>query len=245
MKRFIAYFDYLGFKEFILQNSEEELERRLGRFIYSITSSISEKHFQPTPTTLQVDLSESNINFLNISDTLIFWTKDDTVESCKELLEIAYRLNINAIQQFLPIRGCVVYDYFKVKFGQEQNEKGTYFGLNYMFGKGLINAHLKTEQLNWAGAVIDNSVVSRIENETQFGPFINDLAKEYEIPYKGFYRKEYAFLFAKESEMNQEIYERFIQIFKITFEMDSKSITPSVQEKMNNTFTFLKSHIKI
>lgn len=244
MKTFIAFFDFLGFKEYIIQNSEEELERKLGSFIHMITSSISETYTEPTPTTLQSDLSYSNINCLNISDTIIFWTKDDSIESCKELLEVSHRFNVNAIQQFLPVRGCIIYDYFNFKFGQDGNEKGSFFGLNYMYGKGLVKAYTKTEQLNWAGTVIDISVVERIDKETHFGPFVKEIAKEYQVPYKGFYRKEHSLLFTKENEMNEEVYTRFSEIFRITFEKDSKSMTPSVEEKLKNTLEFLKSDIK-
>lgn len=244
MKHFIAYFDYLGFKEFLLQNSEEELERRSYHLLRDIEKSLSDKYKIKSSGQAVADLSESNINCLNISDTVIFWTKDDTLESCKELLEVAYRFNWNNNIFYFSVRGCVIYDNFNFISGKQQNERGSLYSPNLMFGKGLLNAHIKTDQLNWAGAVIDNSVVERVMKETNFSAFIGDMAKKYLVLYKGFYKKEYAFLLRKENDLTEEQSKNDEDSIRNNFEGDNKSINASVEEKISNTIKFLRSGIK-
>ncbi len=245
MKHFISYFDYLGFKEFLTNNTVEELERRsyhlLAEIERSLSESIKRRPLKPTVA----DLSQSNINCLNISDTVIFWTKDDTLDSCKELLQVSFRFNsMNNLFQ-IPVRGCMIYDDFNIITGISKNVKGTIYKPNMMYGKGLLNAHIKTEQLNWAGSVIDNSVILKVVELGQNNSFFKEFAKEYNVPYKkGIKKKEFAFLLRNKEGFNKNEFESDKKRIMETFKKDNKQITSSVKEKMENSIEFLKSEIK-
>lgn len=240
MKHFISYFDYLGFREFLLNNSEAELERRSYHLLGEIERSLSETYKQKHPGYIVPDLSESNINCLNISDTVLFWTKDDSLESCKELLEVSFRFNWqNNLFQF-PVRGCMIYDDFNIISGKSENSKGSVYLPNLMYGKGLLNAHNKTEQMNWAGSVIDNSVIEKVQTLGEYNSFFSEFAKEYKVPYKGYYKKEFAF-FMRDKEIKPENFKTLEENIIRVFELDNKRITPSVEEKMNNTLEFIRS----
>lgn len=82
MERFIAYFDYLGYKEFILNNDSKHLRTRAGHILRDIEASLGQgKYKEPHNGIIVADLSETRINCLNISDTVIFWTNDNSIES--------------------------------------------------------------------------------------------------------------------------------------------------------------------
>lgn len=240
MKTYIGYFDYLGYKEFLLRNTEKYLKRRAGHILRDIETALSKDNFKKVnEVSIIPNLDESNINCLNISDTIIFWTNDDSIESCEEFIRVCHHFNWLQNLFNFPVRGCLIYDNFEFMTGKQTSKNGAVYSPNLMYGKGLLQAHIKSESINWAGTVIDNSLINKI-TQGSIPTFITDCAIEYNVPYKGYYRKEYALKIGKPVK-NQKQLDGYIDDIKRVFEMDNKSITPSVEEKMNNTINFLKS----
>lgn len=240
MKHYIAYFDYLGYKEFLLRNSEEQLKVRASHILRDIETSLSQdKLKEASPGVAIADLSSATINCLNISDTVVFWTLDDSIQSCIELLNVCYMFNWKQILYNFPVRGCIIYDNFNFITGQQYSANGAIYSPNLMYGKGLLNAHEKTENINWAGTVIDNSVIEKVSREKDFQEFLKEKAIKYKVQYKGFYRKEYA-LRLVHGTLNDTAYENYKNNIIRVFEMDNKSVTPSVEEKIKNTVDFLE-----
>lgn len=239
MKKFIAYFDLLGYKEFLLRNSEEHLRRRASHILRDIELSLSQDKTKKAGMGAVADLSNVTINCLNISDTVIFSSQDDSIESCLELLNVSYAFNWKQILFNFPVRGCIIYDNFEMVTGQQYNAKGASYSPNLMYGKGLYSAHEKVELLNWAGTVIDSSLVEQMIDKKEFYDFLKEKAIKYKVPYKGFYRTEYA-LRLVHGELNDVALANEIRNITGVFESDSKSVTPSVEEKMKNTIEFLK-----
>lgn len=240
MNKFIGYFDLLGYKEFLLVNTELHLQRRANHILRDIETSLSEK-LKELSGGFVADLSDVNINCLNISDTIIFWSMDDTIEGGIELLNVCYRFNWKLNQHNFPVRGSIVYENFAFITGKQHSTKGAVYSPNLMYGKGLLHAHEKTELLNWAGTVIDNTVVEKMWIEAAFQDFLKKNTILYNIPYKGFYKKEYALRLVI-GKLNEKAFINYKRDIIRCFENDNKSITPSVEEKMNNTIEFLKGH---
>ena len=244
MKTFIAYFDYLGYKEFLLRNTEKRLKIRAGHILRDIETALSQDKFkQVNPAMVIPDLSECNVNCLNISDTIIFWTKDDSMESCEELIKVCHHFNWRQNLYNFPVRGCLIYDNFEFMTGRQTNPNGAVYSPNLMYGKGLLHAHSKSDSLNWAGTVLDTTLIEKI-SESTIPPFIYEYAIKYKVPYKGFYRKEYA-LKLTQNISNQTQIDGFIDDIYRVFEMDNKSITSSVEEKMKNTIDFIKFNYEL
>ena len=101
MKKYIAYFDFLGYKEFILNNDSDYLSIRINHIVRDIKLVLSKGKFkEPDGFTISPDISQTRINCLNVSDTIIFWTFDDSIESLEELLIIANEFNWRQIKIF-------------------------------------------------------------------------------------------------------------------------------------------------
>ena len=93
MKKFIAYFDYLGFKQFIENNDLDYQKRIMENNFRDIENALGQgKLKQPTHGAI-ADLANSNINCINFSDTIVFWTNDDSESSLIEIIEVAYKFN--------------------------------------------------------------------------------------------------------------------------------------------------------
>jgi len=240
MKRFIGYFDYLEFKEVLLNNSEDYMRRRAEHLLRDIETSLSQNEtMEQRPGVAVADLNVTTINCLNISDTVIFWTPDDSADSCLELLNICHMFNWKQILFNFPVRGAIIYDDFHIITGQQHNPNGAVYSPNLMYGKGLYHAHEKTEMLNWAGTVIDNSLHEKMSSDQTYIEFLEKKAIKYRIPYKGFYRKEYAMRLA-DSELNDLAFANTARNIYGVFEGDNKSVIPSVEEKIKNTLAFIE-----
>lgn len=243
MKQFIAYFDYLGFKQLLEGNDEERLENRAGHILRDLGMALAyDKDPVLDDGIFRPDISNNSINCLNISDTVIFWTIADTIANAKELFEVAYSFNWRSNLHNLPVRGCLIYDSFKFNNYSQRNSQDAIYSTNLMYGKGLLKVHNKVENLNWAGTVIDDSFVTKIRKEANFSTFFDDKVKEYLIPYKGYYCKEIAMQIGKPIIDNEVALTNVIKMIKENFESDFKTITPSVEEKMNNTIKFIESN---
>jgi hypothetical protein len=245
MKKFIGYFDYLGFKDFILNNDLAYQNRIMNNIFRDIESALGNGKYKEASIGVIADLSESRINCVNFSDTVVFWTKDASIDSLKELLDVTYQFNYQAIEYFFPARGAIFFgDIVHVDFRQ-QNEGGGLYNLNSIFGQGLVEAHLKTEQQAWAGSVIDQSVINvLLEREINPDEFLKEYAKKYKIPYKPEFEvdfEEFALCLCK-GNLNDEAFKNVSNSIARNFTDHKKSIDhPDVKLKLENTIKFLES----
>ena len=245
MKSFIAYFDYLGFKEFIENNDLEFQQRIIGNNFRDIESALGQGKFKEAPHGVIADLSTSRINCINFSDTVVFWTKDETEQSLIELLNVAYKFNWQAIDLCFPVRGSVVYGELLYIGFKESNGGGGFYNVNSVFGKGLVKAHLKADGQNWAGTVIDESCINELNNRGyNIAEFLSPYAKKYRVPYKNAVKLQEEYVFNLiQGTLNDEAFKNISKGIKDNFAAYNKSVdNPDVQEKLRNTLTFLESH---
>lgn len=243
---FIAYFDFLGFKEFILNNTDEnELMRRMGHIFRDIESAISQGKYQPpVDGRILADLTHSKLNILNISDTVVFWTNDTTMESLEELIKVAYDFNWRENLFNFPVRGSITKGKIRIVDGRNKNEKGGSYGVSCLYGKGIVNAHIKAESQEWAGTVIDNSIISEFDSEVEASTFLEPYAVKYSVPYKVAViqeTEEYVFKLTK-FKLNNVAFGNTKKSIERVFSQDNKSTShPSVQLKIKNTIDFLST----
>ncbi|MGD9993918.1 MAG: hypothetical protein AB7S69_11515 [Salinivirgaceae bacterium] len=247
MKRFIAYFDYLGFKKFIENNDLEYQKRIIGNNFRDIENALGHGKTKEASRGVIADLEMSIINCINFSDTIVFWTNDDSEDSLLEILKVAYRFNMHAVDFFFPARGALVYDeiiYIDVK---KQNEAGGLYNINSVFGKGLVKAHEKAEKQHWAGTVIDNSFIEELANRNyEIDTFLSSYAKKFKVPYKNGHElpDEYV-LNIIEGKLTNEGLKNFENRIKENFSRHKKTIDNQyIQEKIDNTLKFLNSFYK-
>src|SRR5690606_13471758 len=140
-----------------------DIERALGQGKYN----------KPHNGRILSDLSKSRINCLNISDTVLFWTNQCDYESLKELILVSYNFNWMQIGFNFPIRGALVKGKIQLVSGQIANQNNGYYSVQCLYGKGLIKAHEKAESQNWAGTVIDESIILDLNKQNDGIEFLN------------------------------------------------------------------------
>lgn len=244
MKKFIAYFDYLGFKQFIENNDLDYQKRIVGNNFRDIESALGQGNSKEAQHGVIADLTNSNINCINFSDTIVFWTNDDTESSLREILEVSYKFNWQAIDFFFPARGSIVYGEIEYVDFKQKNEAGGLYNINSVFGKGLVKAHEKAEKQHWAGTVFDESFIDElilrgIDPETLLKPY----AKKYKVPYKnGFELPDEFVMNIIKGKLNDEAFKNYGNGIRENFSRHKKSIdSQDVKEKIENTIAFLAS----
>jgi len=242
MSCFIAYFDLLGYKQFILNNSLEWQHKRAMHILRDVEFSLSQnKMIQGKSGNMIADLSHVKINCQVISDTVLFWTDNDEYNSLLEMLNVCYLFNKTMVIHNFPLRGVIIKDALTLISGLQNGKGNTTYGHNLIYGNGLLNAHIKAESLNWSGTVIEDKIVKEFWSKKRFNDFINKKTKLYEVPYKSYYKKEYALDLGE--NLNEISINNLARYIKDTFEKDNKSIDESAKTKLENTLKFLNSHL--
>lgn len=247
MKKFIAYFDYLGYQKFIENCEPERLMERIGHILRDVEMAMGNGQYNQSPRGhLIADTSTSRVNCLTISDTVIFSTQDDSIESLREILEVAKKFNYQSIFLNMPVRGVIVYDQYEMISSQNRNPQGAIYSANMIYGKGLVYAHVKAESLNWAGTVVDDSVINRINEFEDVNGFLNPYAKIFPVPYKvePYVRNEYALKLLVDGQNKASIENKSNNVLA-SFARDNKPVdSERVKALINNTLEFVRSHLE-
>ncbi|MDW8274728.1 MAG: hypothetical protein RMJ53_10910, partial [Chitinophagales bacterium] len=195
METFIAFFDVLGFKEFIFNNDLNEVKQLFGHLLReSQTAVASENYIQLNHGLVVPDLKKQKVNCLHISDSVIFWTNGKTEADFEELVSVCYTFYWRSLQTTFPLRGCLTLGEIAFDSLTFSNENGTTFYNYSLFGKGLVESYLKAESIQYAGCLIDNTAIKVVSDK-----LINNLIYDqkicmYKVPFKSnFYSYEHVF----------------------------------------------------
>lgn len=245
MKKLIAYFDYLGFKQFIDNNDLTVHKRTMIHIFRDMEMALSKGKSKIKGNKLISDLTESQINCISFSDTVMFWTEDTSESSIIEFLEVVYRFNWQAILYCFPVRGSLVFGEIEYVDFKQESLVGAKYNINSVFGQGLVDAHVKAESQNWAGTVCDSSFIEMLvqlgyEPDKILPPF----AKKYKVPYKNEQNQpeEYVLCLMNNGKISKDAFQNISDGIIRNFGDLNKSIdSPSIQEKIKNTIKFLES----
>lgn len=249
MKKFIAYFDYLGYKDFIEKNDLDYQKDIMNNCFRDIEDAIGQgKHRMGEHGGLISDLSASTLNAINFSDTIVIWTNDDSTESFVELLKVAYRFNGRTNRMMFPARGMIVLDELEsVAFSYTNGVGGTY-NINSVFGKGLVKAHLQADKQQWAGAAIAEEVIDELRGRgLDVDGIVAPYAQRYKVPYNPPFDipyEEYALKLV--TGINDEFFKNVSKGIAENFSQYNKDVSDlRTQEKLKNTIEYLSKHERV
>lgn len=244
MNTYIAFFDVLGFKEFIYKNDLNEAKRQFAHLLRdSQTAAAKENYIDGPAGVIFPDLDMQNVNCLHVSDSIVFWTETDDTADFLELVDVCYALYWRSLQTSFPLRGCLTYG--EIDFSpftiNGKNQKNFH---NYsIIGKGLVDAYSIADSLEYAGCILDRKAIERVNNENTICDLIyDDKICFYKVPFKTGDRYEHVFRPYKKSLNNVAFRNASIGIERLfTYHTKQELVTlpDSVRKKMNNTIDFL------
>ena len=145
-KRFVAFFDILGFSSWVENIGSKEVFTYVRGFLNlmvraSLPGSIVNQD-------MSVDLQKSNIGYINFSDSILFYSVDDSYQCLKTMLKICGEfMNVVICGPSRMIRGAIAHGEFYA------DPKA-----NAYVGKALIDAYRLEEEQDWIGLSLHESV---------------------------------------------------------------------------------------
>ncbi|MBV7533822.1 hypothetical protein [Chitinophaga sp. sic0106] len=242
MNKFIAYFDILGFKEFIDNNDKAYVDHHFQHiFRESQTALANGQLINARPGIVVPNLAVSRINCMHISDSIIFWSNDDTEDSFTDLVNVCHQFYWRCMQASFPIRGCMVLGDMEFTPSNLPGANGTRFYNSSMYGKGIVEAYLKGENQDWAGGYVDNSAINAVRPE-----IVHQLAQDgklilHPVPLRDQTTiEQYSFCIIQPS-LNPIAYNNMVRSITDTFNrhMNGAVLHHGAQRKLDNTILFL------
>ena len=154
-ERYIGYIDFLGFSKIVEVQPMDRLEWIYSElYNYSLQQISEEKRFvfRGNPMSSS-DLSKIKLNMLFVSDSIVLWTNDTSIESFHTILVVLLNFLEKGFLYKYPVRGALVKGYLGVNNIKEKTEY--YVGGQFVYGPGFLKAVKIEESQNWSGCVID------------------------------------------------------------------------------------------
>jgi hypothetical protein len=166
---YVAFLDILGFKDLIMGDDTEHIDGLLQNLPVYIQRSLAKGKTTSTDERAHFDVADATINSIIISDTLIFWTIDNSAEHFFDLLDCVQSLmhfTFNTPALFL--RGAVTFgEFYHLPTGYIRTSEGAVISHPMVYGKGLVTAHEIEKCLDIAGCLIDQSGIQAAKDQNQ------------------------------------------------------------------------------
>lgn len=150
-KRYVAFLDILGFKDYVQRHSVGIVYNRLRTL----------NGLLPTEDEQDLDSEmEKRIKCTIFSDSIFIFSKDDTIASFNHFLIYVRRIMRMALRKRIPLKGAIAFGHIVV------DEK-----TNLFCGQPIIDAYLLEEDLQYMGVVFHHTF------EEEYGRFSETQSK--------------------------------------------------------------------
>lgn len=158
--KLVAFLDILGFKDIVDFNSFDELKKIYQIFESAYINGLTLNKFKISEKGVQPDTSDIHLEAIQISDSIIIWTKDDTYKSYFDLLIVVRELLGHGIFNGLPLRACIDYG----EFGHSIKQHSIEFSTNTFYGKSITSSYRLAESQSWAGGFMTASAIKAYDS---------------------------------------------------------------------------------
>ena len=182
--RFIAFFDIMGFKDYVFRNSHADVEKMLFKLHNIITEVNNDKYKD------EEEKMESDIKVSIFSDSILVITNDTSSASAYHITMACSYILSQCIRETIPIKGAISYGMVTADFDK-----------SIFFGQALIDAYSLQDQLHMYGCAVDDKCEAKFE-ELKFN---DDFLQEEKVPFKGGLIRHFALNWKKISLLDSNI----------------------------------------
>lgn len=154
--KLVGFLDILGFSDLVRNNSHKELEKVYEIFERGYKNGVTLNKYVQTEKGIKQDFSDCHVQAVQISDSIIVWTKEDTLRSYYDLIITVRELLGHGMFSGLPLRACIHYGEFGHKINFHSDEIST----NTFFGKSITTSYQQCENQSWSGGFMTKEAVS-------------------------------------------------------------------------------------
>ena len=149
-RRYVAFLDILGFKDYVLRHGIDEVYKRLQTL----------NGFRPEEGERDYDSDEEKrIKVSIFSDSIFIFSRDDAFVTLRHFLSYVKRVMRMALRSEIPLKGAIAYG--DIVVDEEQN---------LFCGQPIIDAYLLEEDLQYMGVVFHHTFEGAYEqlSDTQY-----------------------------------------------------------------------------
>ncbi len=156
-KRFIAFFDILGFKYFVQNHDISEVQKYMNAILIHLKS---------------IEKVSGEIKIIFCSDSIFILTPDDTSNSLEHFIVTITGFIASCIHNGIPLKGAISYGDICIEWNNEKT---------IIFGNPVINAVNSHDNLKIIGCIVDDYFFNKCtlmkkENVTLVR-FLDDIVK--------------------------------------------------------------------
>ena len=167
---FVAFLDILGFSDLVTKNSHDELITIYKQLDFCVQSALSNFNYSVSlkgkrPMEYIHNLEATTVNSMTISDSIILWTNDDSIDSFRNLILTTNFLLYECFSVGLPLRGGIAIGPLSIM--NEQYQTPHYNQRNTFFGKSIVDAYRLEQKQKWSGCIISRDCINHLFPQSQ------------------------------------------------------------------------------
>lgn len=157
-------------------------------------------------------------------------------------MNVCYSFYWRSLQTTFPLRGCLTYGEIDFNPHTFESINGVNFYNYSLIGKGLVDAYIKSDSIEYAGCILDKNAIEKVSDK-----LINDLIYDqkvcmYKVPFKTGFNYELVFRPIKGNHNDVSFRNNtngVKKLFTYASKTDIYNMPESVKNKMNNTIDFI------
>lgn len=210
-KRFVAFFDIMGFENYVLHNSHTAVTKRMNL----LSRTINEIK----------NLKQATVQTVIFSDSIMLVSQDNSKNSAREVLILASLFLAKCMRDNIPIKGAISYGTFTADF-----KKSLYFG------QPLIDAYKLQDELYLFGCILHHTFEAFLKDNDYFDYHKNNVFL-YETPIKNGIVKHYLINWIDPIESIHKIGDKKPTVLIEDF---YKSVSGITRKYVDNTIDYVK-----
>jgi len=171
--RFFAMFDIIGFSNLVKTKGTQELFKLVNKNVIFAMQYAATRGFinqeQNGRLVSVPDLKKKEVEFQIFSDTIIFYTQDDSLKSYIDIITTAQRLMTFSFTGQTPFRGAIGYGDLITN------------NLNVMIGTSVIDAYIGEQNQVWSGCILTKTCEEFCKRNQYFYLFDKYITEEIKL----------------------------------------------------------------
>jgi hypothetical protein len=172
-KRFVAYFDVLGFKDMVYRNSHSDVAEKMDVIgeVVEIIKEVETENLLKYNWNRKRSFHKGIVLPVMFSDSILFVSYSDKIYDAYKMIHATSYFMNKMFLASIPIKGCLAYGEFTADF-----EKSIFFG------RPLIDAFYLSEETYFLGATLHHTFEKFLKDKKLNPPI--EIVKESALPMK-------------------------------------------------------------
>lgn len=173
MRRYIAFLDILGFKQFVTTTPLEQAVARMGHVFSFLPYAECLFKISEIDGVAHPDPTHRSVFRFSFSDSFVFATKDDSRDSLNSIIVSTAILARSLFASMFPVRGAIVV-----------GEADFIPNSDHMIGAGIVAAVEFEQQQDWLGVTLAPEIGDHASITDRLHPRVLPLIARYNVPLK-------------------------------------------------------------